>query len=72
MAIKYSDACKKKFPNENIIIVCADIEDQIMNLQTKDREDLMLESGIKSTGLNNLIKTGYSTLNLNTFFYLWT
>ena len=65
---KYSDACKKKFPNENIIIVCADIEDQIMNLQTKDREDLMLESGIKSTGLNNLIKTGYSTLNLNTFF----
>ena len=65
---KYSDVCKKKFPNENIIIVCADIEDQIMNLQTKDREDLMLESGIRSTGLNNLIKTGYSTLNLNTFF----
>ena len=65
---KYSDACKEKFPNENIIIVCADIEDQIMNLQTKDREDLMLESGIRSTGLNNLIKTGYSTLNLNTFF----
>mgnify|MGYP001238447782 CR=1 FL=1 len=33
---KYSDACKKKFPNENIIVVCADIEDQIMSLQTKD------------------------------------
>ena len=43
---KYSDTCKKKFPEENIIIVCADIEDQIMGLQTKDRKDFMLESGI--------------------------
>ena len=64
----YSGACKKKFPDENIIIVCADIEDQIMRLQTKDREDFMLESGIKNTGLNNLIKTGYNILEINTFF----
>jgi hypothetical protein len=65
---QYSDACKKKFSNESIIIVCADIEDQIMGLQTKDRKDFMLESGIKNTGLDNLIKTGYSALGLNTFF----
>jgi len=65
---KYSDACKKKFSDENIIIVCADIEDQIMNLQSKDRKDFMVESGIKSTGLDNLIKTGYSALGLSTFF----
>ena len=65
---KYSDSCNKKFTNENIIIVCADIEDQIMNLKVKDRKDFMLESGIKSTGLDNLIKTGYSALGLNTFF----
>ena len=65
---EYSDACKKKFPNENIIIVCADIEDQIMSLQSKDRKDFMIESGMKSTGLDNLIETGYSTLGLSTFF----
>jgi len=65
---KYSDSCKKKFSNENVIVVCADIEDQIMNLQTKDRKDFMLESGIKNTGLNNLIKTGYTILGLSTFF----
>jgi len=65
---KYSDACKKKFPNENIIVVCADIEDQIMRLQAKDRKNFMSESGIKNTGLNNLIKTGYNILELNTFF----
>jgi hypothetical protein len=64
----YSNACKKKFPDENIIIVCADMEDQIMNLKAKDRKDFMLESGIKNTGLNNLIKTGYNILELNTFF----
>ena len=65
---KYSNVCKKKFPDENIIVVCADIEDQIMNLQAKDKEDFMFESGIKNTGLNNLIKTGYNILELNTFF----
>ena len=65
---KYSNACKKKFSNENIIVICADIEDQIMSLQTKDRENFMLESGIKNTSLNNLIKTGYNILELNTFF----
>ena len=51
-----------------MIIVCADIEDQIMNLQKKEREEFMLESGIKNTGLNNLIKAGYNTLGLSTFF----
>jgi len=65
---KYSDTCKKKFSDENIIIVCANIEDQIMGLQTRERKDFMFESGIKSTGLDNLIKTGYSTLGLSTFF----
>ena len=65
---KYSNSCKEKFPDENIIIVCADIEDQIMSLQAKDRKDFMLQSGMKSTGLDNLIKTGYSTLGLSTFF----
>ena len=65
---KYSDICKNKFKNEDIIIVCADIEDQIMSLQKKDREEFMLESGIKNTGLNNLITAGYNELGLSTFF----
>ena len=65
---KYSEACKKKFAKEKIIVVCADIEDQIMELGEKDRENFMLGSGIKKTGLDNLIKTGYDILGLNTFF----
>ena len=65
---KYSDTCKKNFPEENIIIICADTEDPIMGLQAKDRKDFMFESGIKNTGLDNLIKTGYSALGLSNFF----
>ena len=65
---KYSDRCIKKFSSENVIIVCADIEDQIMSLQSKDRDAFMIESGIKDTGLNNLIRAGYNTLGLSTFF----
>jgi len=64
----YSKICKNKFSDENVIVVCADIEDQIMGLHEKDRKDFMLESGIENTGLNNLIKTGYNTLGLSTFF----
>tara|TARA_Y100000590_G_scaffold104141_1_gene118515 strand:+ start:55 stop:1128 length:1074 start_codon:yes stop_codon:yes gene_type:complete len=65
---KYSSDCKKKFLGENVIIVCADMEDQIMGLEENDRKDFMLQSGIKSTGLDNLIKAGYDTLGLSTFF----
>jgi ribosome-binding ATPase len=65
---KYSDFCKKKFSGENVIIVCADIEDQIMSLERKDQKEFMDETGIKNTGLDNLIKTGYNALGLRTFF----
>jgi len=65
---KYSDACKRTFSKEYIIVVCADIEDQIMSLREKDKKVFMLESGIKKTGLDTLIKTGYNILGLNTFF----
>ena len=65
---KYSETCQKKFSQENVIIVCAEIEDQIMGLKEEDRKDFMFESGIKNTGLNNLIKTGYNTLGLSTYF----
>ena len=39
-----------------------------MSLEKNDRSEFMQQSGIKNTGLNNLIKTGYNTLGLSTFF----
>ena len=65
---KYSNEVKSKYPNEKVIIICADIEDQIMSLRAEEREIFMKDVGLKKTGLKNLIKEGYDLLNLETFF----
>ncbi|MAH02682.1 MAG: redox-regulated ATPase YchF [Candidatus Pelagibacter sp.] len=65
---KYTEACLKKYGKDNIVLVCAEIENQIMELDEKDRANFITESGTKNTGLNSLIKTGYKILKLETFF----
>ena len=64
----YTQEVKKKYSNEKIVTICADIEDQIMDLDTSERENFMKEIGLNKTGLNKLIKEGYDLLNLDTFF----
>ena len=39
-----------------------------MDLEKKDKKYFMSETGIKETGLDLLIKTGYKILKLETFF----
>ena len=65
---KYTEACLKKYGKDNIVLVCAKIENQILELNEKDKENFITGSGIKNTGLNSLIKTGYKVLKLETFF----
>jgi len=65
---KLTDIIKAKYSNEKIVIICADIEDQIMGLDKEERETFMKEIGLNKTGLNQLIKEGYDLLNLDTFF----
>ena len=64
----FTENVKKNHPNEKVIIICADIEDQIMGLDNNERETFMKEIGLNKTGLNQLIKEGYDLLNLDTFF----
>jgi hypothetical protein len=64
----YTEGVKNKHPNEKIVTICADIEDQIMGLDNNEREIFMKEIGLNKTGLNQLIKEGYDLLNLDTFF----
>ncbi len=59
---------KIKNPDEKVVTICADIEDQIMGLDNNERETFMKEIGLDKTGLNQLIKEGYDLLNLDTFF----
>ena len=65
---KYTEAVKKKFNDEKVVIICADIEDQIMGLDKSERESFMQEIGLNKTGLNKLIREGYDLLSLDTYF----
>jgi ribosome-binding ATPase len=64
----FTKSVKNKHPNEKVVTICADIEDQIMGLDNNERETFMQEIGLNKTGLNQLIKEGYDLLNLDTFF----
>jgi GTP-binding protein YchF len=64
----FTESVKKKYSDEKVVTICADIEDQIMGLDKAERETFMKEIGLDKTGLNKLIKEGYDLLNLDTFF----
>ena len=64
----FTESIKTKYPNEKIVNICADIEDQIMGLDKNEKETFMKEIGLNKTGLNQLIKEGYDLLKLDTFF----
>ena len=64
----FTESIKSKYPNEKIVNICADIEDQIMGLDKNEKETFMKEIGLNKTGLNQLIKEGYDLLKLDTFF----
>jgi len=65
---KYTKNFIDKFGEENTLIVSADIENQINELESEERENYMEMIGLKETGLNMLIQKGYKILDLDTYF----
>ena len=65
---QYTEEVQNKYPNEKIIKICADIEDQLSGLDKNEKEVFMQDIGLNKTGLNQLIKEGYDLLKLDTFF----
>ena len=65
---QYTEEVQNKYPNEKIIKICADIEDQLSSLDKNEKEAFMQDIGLNKTGLNKLIKEGYDLLKLDTFF----
>ena len=57
-----------KYGVENTLIVSADIENQINELDINEKKNYMEMIGLKQTGLNILIKKGYEILELETYF----
>ena len=65
---RYTDDFIKKFGEENTLIVSADIENQINQLENEEKKNYMQMIGLKRTGLNMLIQKGYNILELDTYF----
>ena len=65
---KYTEKFIAKFGEKNTLIVSADIENQINQLEKEEKENYMEMIGLKRTGLNMLIQKGYNILELDTYF----
>ena len=66
---KYSDKLISKYGEKNSLIISAEIETQINQLENEQEKIKYMEMiNMKETGLNSLIKKGYDLLSLETFF----
>ena len=64
----YTNSFIGKFGKKNTILISADIENQINQLENEEKINYMKMINLKETGLNTLIKKGYELLELETFF----
>ena len=64
----YTKVFLDKYGGENTLIISADIENQINELDINEKKNYMEMIDLKDTGLNLLIKKGYKILELDTFF----
>ena len=65
---EYTKNFINKFGEDNTLIVSADIESQINQLDKKERKNYMEMIGLNLTGLDLLIQKGYKILELDTYF----
>ncbi len=59
---------KEKIGGASVVAISAKIESELSGLEKEEKELFVGELGIKESGLDRLIKIGYSTLGLITFF----
>ena len=64
---KFTEELKDKI-SQGVIIISADIESQIASLNADEQKEYIKSIGLDESGLNKIIKNGYETLNLITYF----
>ena len=57
-----------KTQNNDIIKICASIEQEISSLSNEDEKLFLKEYNLNESGLSKIIKKGFQLLNLHTFF----
>ncbi len=65
---EYTKKFINKYGQENTLIISADIENQINELDKDERKNYMEMIGLNQTGLDLLIQKGYKILELDTYF----
>ena len=65
---KYTNKFVEKFGKQKTVIISADIENQINELDHDEKKNYMEMIGLNKTGLDILIQKGYEILKLDTFF----
>ena len=62
---QYKAVCEiAKAENSVVLPICAQIEAEIADMSAEDKEMFLSELGLKESGLNRIIKQGYSLLGL--------
>ena len=66
---KYVDAVREfaKTEDAEVVVICAEIEQEISELEDDEKAMFLEELGISESGLDKLIKASYSLLNLISF-----
>lgn len=67
---KYSDAVREKFGATNpVLVISSQIEMEISQIvDPEERQMFLTELGLSESGLDQVIKTGYATLGLQTYY----
>lgn len=67
---EHSEAVEKLAAAENseVVVVCAEIEAEIVELDEADRSVFLRDMGLEEPGLHRVIRAAYHLLDLHTFF----
>jgi GTP-binding protein YchF len=52
----------------DVLVLAAKLEEEIAELDPEDREDFLTDAGLTEPGVNKLVRSAYSMLNLMSFF----
>ena len=65
---QYTASVIEKNNNEQVVLISAEIEQQINDLDQNEAKEFMNDIGLSETGLDRLIKSSYQSLDLCTYF----
>jgi len=66
LSAKVAEAAKTE--NADIVVVSAKIESELIGLDAEEKAEFLADMGLSEAGLNRVIRSGYSLLDLITYF----